>query len=102
MARFLNSKQIYVETVTIAAAGTAQQATSVKVPDGVSVIYRAYPGNTGDIKIADTAAKAQAAAGTGNVQLAGGEAIAYQIMDPSIPYIDATVTGDKCIITMEY
>lgn len=102
MARFLNSKQIYVETVTIAAAGAAQQATSVPVPEGVTVVYRANPSNTGDIKIADTAAKAQAAAGTGNIPLAGGEAITYQITDPSIPYIDATVTGDKVVITMEY
>lgn len=102
MARFLNSKQIYVETVTIAAAGTAQQATSVPVPDGVSIVYRAHPSNTGTIKIADTAAKAQAGAGAGNIPLAGGEAITYQITDPSIPYIDATVTDERCIVTMEY
>lgn len=102
MARFLNSKQIYVETVTIAVAGAAQQATSVSVPDGVSVAYKAHPSNTGYIKIADTAAKAQAATGAGNVSLAANEAIIYQITDPSIPYIDTTVSGERCIITMEY
>ena len=102
MARFLNSKQIYVETVTIAAAGTAQQATSANVPDGQSIVFRAHPSNTGTIKISDTAAKAQASAGEGNIPLAGGEAMVYQITDPSIPYIDATVAGEKCIVTMEF
>lgn len=102
MARFLNSKQIYVETVTILAAGTAQQATSVPVPDGVSVLYRAHPDNTGYIKIADTAAKAQASTGAGNVPLANSEGVTYQITNPSIPYIDATVSGEKVVVTMEY
>lgn len=102
MARFVNSKQIYVETVTIAAAGTAQQSTSVNVPDGVSVVYMAHPDNTGYIKIADTAAKAQATYGTGNIPLTAGQAMVYQIMDPSTPYIDATVSGEKVIVSMEF
>lgn len=101
MTRFLNSKQIYVETVTIAVAGTAQQATSVPVPEGVSILYRAHPDNTGYIKIADTAAKAQAATGVGNFPLANSEGAAYQIQDPAIPYLDATVSGEKVIVTME-
>ena len=101
MARFINSQQIYVETVTIAVAGTAQQATSVPVPDGISVVYLAHPDNTGYIKIADTEAKAQAAIGVGNVPLPNDKAAAYQIQDPSIPYIDATVSGERVIVTME-
>ena len=102
MSRFINSKSIYVETVTIALAGTAQQATSVPVPDGVTVDYMAHPDNTGYIKIADTAAKAQDSYGVGNVPIGSSQAVTYQISDPSIPYIDATVSGERAIVTMEY
>ena len=101
MSRFLNSGEIYVETVTITVAGTAQQATAFKVPVGQSVVFKAHPSNTGYIKIADTAAHAQAAYGTGNVPLGASEAITYQITDASTPYIDATVSGEKVIVTCE-
>lgn len=100
--RFKNSEQIYIETVTIAAAGTAQKATASAIPDGQVVVFRAHPSNTGSIKISDTAAKAQQALGIGNFPLAAGEAISYQITNPAIPYIDATVSADKVIVTMEY
>lgn len=93
---------MYVETVTIASAGTAQQATSVPVPDGAEVVYMGHPDNTGSIKVSDTAAKAQAATGDGNVPILANMSIVYQVEDPSIPYIDATVSGEKVIITFEF
>jgi hypothetical protein len=97
----LNLAQIYTETVTITVAGTAQNPTAANVPDGVAVVVLSHPDNTGSIKVADTAAKAQAALGVGNVPLAGSVASSFQIQDPSILYLDATVSGEKAIIYFE-
>lgn len=102
MARFINSAQIYVETVTVVLPNTPVQATSATVPEGQTVVFKAHPSNTGYIKIADTGAKASASIGEGNVPLSAGEAVSYQISNASIPYIDATEANQKVIVTMEF
>ena len=101
-SRMLNLAQIYTETVTITVAGTAQNPTAANVPDGVAIVVLGHPDNTGNIKIADTAAKAQAASGTGNVPLAANVSASFQIQDPSKLFLDATVSGEKAIIYFEY
>lgn len=98
----LNLGQIYVETVTITASGTAQNPTAANVPDGVAIVVLGHPDNTGNIKIADTAAKAQQSSGTGNIPLAANVSASFQVTDPSILYLDATVSGEKAIIYFEY
>lgn len=98
----LNTGGIYVETVTIAVAGVAQRPTSAIVPDGAEVIVLSHPSNTGSIKVADTAAKAQAALGAGNVPLAGSVAGSFQVSDPNFLLLDATVAGERAIIYFEY
>lgn len=100
-SRMLNLSQTHFETVTITVAGTAQSPTTFPVPDGVSVVVMGHPSNTGTIKVADTAAHAQSAAGTNNVALAAQQAAGFQLTDPSLLFLDATVSGEKAIIYFE-
>ncbi len=97
----LNTGGIYIETVTIATAGTAQNPIGGNIPDGAQVVILSHPSNTGSIKIGDTAAHAQAALGAGNVPLAANQAAGFQIQNPSILFLDATVSGEKAILFAE-
>lgn len=100
--QFLNPAGLHVQTVTITSAGTAQNPVSVKVPDGVGIVIQAHPSNTGSVKVADTAAKAQAAIGVGNIPLIASQGITLQLQDPSIIFLDAVTTNDRFIIYCEY
>ena len=102
MSRILNTRQILVETVTVTTAGTAVSPTAANIPDGVEIVFRAHPSNTGTIKISDTAAKAQQASGVGNVPLAAEQSISFQLADPSLVFVDATVSGERVIVSAEF
>lgn len=102
MARFLNVATFRPETVTVALAGTAVSPASRNVPEGAEVVILAHPSNTDRIKIADTAANAQAAIGVNNVPLSANQSISLQIIDPANLFIDAVVAGERAIVFYEF
>lgn len=99
--RMMNLAGLRVETVTIAAAGTAQNPTTFPVPDGVAVVVMGHPSNTGNIKVGNSAANAQAGSGVGNVPLAASVAASFQLSDPLFLFLDATVSGERAIVYFE-
>lgn len=97
----LNSGAFRVETVTVTVAGTATTPTTYPVPDGVEITVMAHPDNTGNIKVGTTAANAQAGAGVGNVPLAASVSAGFQLTNPNLLFIDATVSGERAIVFFE-
>lgn len=99
--RFMNLAGLRAETVTVAVAGVATNPTTFPVPDGVSVVVMAHPSNTGTIKVGSTAANAQSAVGVNNIPLAANVSASFQLTDPLLLFIDATVAGERAIVFFE-
>jgi len=87
--------------MTIDVAGTAEQPTTFPVPDGIEVVILAHRDNVGIIKVGNSAANAQAAAGVGNIPLAQNQSVSFQLTNPNLLFVDATVAGERAIVFFE-
>ncbi len=74
----------------ITAAGTAEQLTAHRIPQGYAVTLRARVTNTGYIYIGESKAKAEAH----HIMLEAGASIPMQINDVSGAWADCSVNGE--------
>jgi len=73
-----------------AAAGTAEQGPDQAIPDGMRLVVRAHPGNTGNVWIGESKAQAEA----NNFTLQPNEALKLWVANSSAIWIDAAVNGE--------
>jgi len=93
-----NSNNSYVLHVTVPIAGTPVQPTATAVPDGEIACFRAHPDNTGLIYLADSSANALSSS-SAHIPLAANQAEAIQVKDISKVWCNASVGGEKVIIS---
>lgn len=84
-------------SLAITAAGTAEQCTAHRVPQGYAVTFIAHPSNTGYIYIGETKAKAEAH----HVELAAGGSVSLQVDNVSDVWADCSVNGETIGWLME-
>ena len=101
MARFLNAGAIRARVVDITTAGTAVQlsSTSYPIPDGVAVVVKAAPANTGNIFVGGSQSDAQTAAN--RYTLVPNESVSLQVQDLNMVWVDAATSGDDVQYLLE-
>ena len=92
--------------LTDESAGTAFTLTSKfgkEIPDGVSVVIRALPANTGNITVASTSARAlnTNANYDNHFTLAQNQSVGIQVKNLDQIWIDATVSGEGVEVAFE-
>lgn len=92
-ARATSVRELGVGNKAVATAGTAEALVSASTPCAW-VVITAAPANTGNITVGDSNVVAAADAEAG-VTLAAGDSLTLPVLDLSIVFIDATVSGDE-------
>ena len=100
MSRYTNVSGFTVATITNAVAGTPVQGADVAVPEGVLVVVKGHPDNTGTITIASSSAAAVNTTATCD-RLAANQSVSLQIKNTNQIWADATVAGERALITFE-
>ena len=100
MSRMTNLTRPVTRTVTVTVALTAVQGPDVDVPAGVKISVRAHPDNTGIIHVGDTAATSLSTSSSSN-PLAADQGQSYQLQNMNQLWFDATVSGEKVLLTVE-
>ena len=85
-------------TVTVTTSATPVQGASAAIPPGVEVLVRAHPDNTGTITVANSSATALNTTGTCE-RLLAHQTITYQVQNTNQLWFDATVSGEKVLLT---
>lgn len=99
MSRMMNLTTPTTATVTVVTSGTpVQGATSTQIPPGVEVLVRAHPDNTGTITVAGSSAAALNTSSTCE-RLLAHQSITYQVQNTNQLWFDATVSGEKVLLT---
>lgn len=98
MSRMLNLTTPTTRTVTVTVSGTPVQGPDVNVPDGIKVTVRAHPDNTGTITVAESSANAVNSGSSCN-RLTNNQSEEYQVQNFSQIWFDATVSGEKVLLT---
>lgn len=96
----VNAMSIVSRTVTITTSGTPVQGTDISVPGGFSVVCKGHPDNTGTITVASSSTDALNT-GINNHPLAQNQALSVQVQNFNQLWFDATVNGEKVILTVE-
>lgn len=107
---------VTASTITVTAIGkmtdeTASTSTTIdrthgrEVPDGVGVVIRALPTNTGTITLAPTSARAlntNTSVYDSHFRLTADESVTLNIKNLKNVWMDATVSGEGVMIGFEY
>lgn len=96
----MNRTSFTTKGITVSSAGTAVQGPNVEIPDGYSVVIKARDANTGDIKVAESQAKAQSATRDDYFVIKAGQAISLAIDNLNRVWVNSTVNGEgvDCIV----
>jgi hypothetical protein len=96
-----NAPHIQTQGFTIDAVNTRYQLPAMTIPDGMSVVIKAWPGpiNTGTIYVAES--RDYALDINHIFPLSPGGVVSYQVKDASTIWVSGTVPGDRITITAE-
>ena len=92
-----NMTSFEVGSMAITAAGTAEQLTAHRVPQGFQLTVRARVTNTGYIYIGESKAKAEA----NHVMLEAGASLGLRVDNVSDVWADCSVNGETVEWVME-
>lgn len=88
-------------TITNVISGTPVQGPDYVIPSGVSVVVRAHPDNTGTIYVAESSTNAVKTS-TDNIPLVANQAQDFYLTNSNRLYFDASVSGEKVLVSFEY
>lgn len=96
MSRFTNLSNITTGRKTVTVSGTPEQlsSSSIAIPPGVSLVIKAMSANTGTITIGNSSSNANSSSSTVSFRLLAGQALALEIANVNIVWLDATVSGE--------
>lgn len=98
--RITNKSTKKTFTVTVTTAGTPVQFDSYPVDNGVEIVVRAHPDNTGRVFVGVSSATALSTSGQ-NDPLNNNQSVSYQLQNTNGLWADAAVSGEKVIVSFE-
>ena len=100
MSRGTNLNDAYIIHVTVTAAGTPEQGSTVEVPDGVKMDVRAHPDNKGILYLGNSSDNALSTS-TAHAPLAANQTETWQVRNSNRIWFNTSVSGEKAIVTFE-
>lgn len=97
----LNTTTFEVRRITVAVSGTPVQGDTRPIPDGVAVVVRAAPTNTGVMTVGDSSANALNTAAR-STRLQNGDSVSFQVTNLNAIWADATVAGEHVEVIYEF
>lgn len=96
---YTNWDNFTVINITCSVPGTAEQGSSVTVPDGMVACVQALASNTDEVTIANT--KAEAETDSTAIVLQPGDVVELRVRNFSAIWCDATVAGEGVEVSAE-
>lgn len=94
-----NQSSWEVNVYTILSYGTGQQLPSMSIPNGMCLVIRAQPDNTGNVYLSHSKLGAESA--TNRVQLAGGQAVTLYLANADLVWWNASAASQKIEVYVE-
>lgn len=88
-----------VNVYTIGSYGTGQPLPSMDIPNGMCLVIRAQPDNTGNVYISHS--KIGSESSTGRIQLAGGAAVTLYVSNADLVWWNASTSAQKIEVYTE-
>lgn len=95
-----NLTSFYTAQQNVTTSGTPVRLTAQSVPEGVSVLLKAKPANTGNITVGNSSSNALNT-GTGFFRLEPGQSVTLEVTNVNLIWCDATVSGEGVEIFLE-
>lgn len=99
-ATIVNAASIVSRTVTVTVSGTPVQGPDIIVPGGFVVVCKGHYNNTGIITVASSSTDALNTS-SNNHPLSQNQSLGVQVQNFNQLWFDASVSGEKVILTVE-